>query len=202
MQSQFQSAFKKEASESFSLEFRNLESELSASQVDLQSLFDSEGPSASSHFRLEEPKLGGGGWALLQIGGAGIGLLFLPFFAPLALIAGWFGGVFTADWLEQGARREKLGEIRNAVDERYRGTISDSVTHFEKSWQEAVKSAVTDLATDFDRRCDEARTALESALANLTDAARTASQLQSDLDAFESRILSVKQALLNEDFAQ
>jgi GTPase SAR1 family protein len=202
VQSQFQSAFKAEASEKFSSEFRNIESELFASQVDLQSLFDPDGSPVATHFQLEEPKLGGGGWALLQIGGAGIGLLFLPFFAPLAIIAGWFGGAFTADWLEQGAKREKLGEIRNAVDERYRGTITDSVAHFEKSWQEAVRSALTDLATDFDRRCDEARTALESALANLTDAARTASQLQSDMDAFESRILSVKQALLNEDFSR
>jgi hypothetical protein len=201
VQSQFQSAFRVEASETFSSEFRNVESELSASQVDLQSLFDMDGSTFSTYFQLKEPTLGGGS-ALLQIGGAGIGLLFLPFFAPLAIIAGWFGGAFAADWIEQRSKRERLGEIRNAVDERYRGTISDSVAHFEKSWQEAVKSAMNDLAADFDRRCDEARTALESALTNLTDAARTASQLQSDMDAFESRILAVKQTLIDEDFSR
>jgi GTPase SAR1 family protein len=195
VQSQFQSAFKAEASEIFSSEFRNVESELSASQIDLQFLFDLDGSPVTTHFKLEEPNLGGGGWALLQ-------LLFLPFFAPLAIIAGWFGGAFTADWIEQGANREQLGKIRNAVDERYRGTISDSVAHFEKSWQDAVRSALTGLAADFDRRCDDARTALESALANLMDSARTASQLQSDMDTFESRILSVKQALLSEDFSR
>jgi GTPase SAR1 family protein len=203
VQSEFQSTFKAEAAEAFSAEFTNIEGELSSSQADLQALFEKDGASVAIYFPSEQPTIDGGGLGtFLQIGGAGIGLLFLPFFAPLALIAGWFGGAFTADWIEQGARREKLGEIRNAVDERYRGTISDSVSHFEMTWQVAVQSALKSLAADFDRRCSEARTALETALANLTNASRTASQLSADMNGLEARILAVKQSLLNEGFPQ
>jgi GTPase SAR1 family protein len=202
VQSQFQSTFKTEALEAFSEEFRKIESDISDSYVDLQALFEQEVSSSAPRFVLEPATLGKEGWALFQIGGAGIGLLFLPFFAPLAIVAGWFGGVLAGGWIEGGVRREKLGEIRNAVDERYRGTISDCVSHFERTWHGAVQSALNGLASDFDRRCNETRIALKTALANLTDASNTAFQLRADMDALEARILAVKQSLFHEDFVR
>jgi len=194
VQSRFQSEFKAAASEAFCDEFRNIENDFERLQEELVGLFhDQVGLClVSTDLQSGTSTFGAGGWTLLQIGGAGVGLLFLPFFAPLALMAGWFGGLFTAGILSDRARREKLGEIRNAVDVRYRGSIDGSVAAFNQTWDQAAAKAISGLAEGFDRRCGEIQISLDTAIANLTSASRTASQARADLDALESRARAVK----------
>jgi GTPase SAR1 family protein len=197
LQSDFQVSFKEEATSAFSKEFQALESSLSDS-VNLDTLIGFSASSSLTSSTIEPHELGNGGWTLFQIGGAGLGFLLLPFFAPLAILAGWVGGVFAAGFLQEGARKEQLGKVRNAVDERYRGNITDSVERFRNAWKQAEESALKSLDDDSDRRCRDARSALEAALADLTAATSTAAQRAVELDTLTCRVQAVKRSLLDE----
>jgi GTPase SAR1 family protein len=197
VQSRFQTSFKVAASEAFSEEFSKVEKDFARIQGDLDALF--KGSLLTAKFECQVPSLGSTGWTVLQAGGAGIGLIFLPFFAPIALAAGWLGGAFIADLWQTGIRREKQGEIRNAVDERYRATIPASILEFERNWQEAGRLVIAELTHTFDQRCDEARIALQSALDNLLTASATAAEIRATMDVIESRIRSVQESLSQEE---
>jgi hypothetical protein len=174
--------------------------DLARIQEDFDALFAAS--SVSAGFQYEVPSLSGTGWKLLQAGGAGAGFLFLPFlFAPIALLVGWLGGAFIGDLWQTGVRREKQGEIRNAVDERYRGTIPASVIQFENNWQDAVQHAIAELTRVFDQRCDDARAALQTALEKFSTESATAAEMRAKMDAIESRVRSVQKNLAKEEIS-
>lgn len=189
--SEFQSAFRSEAANAFQEEFSAIEAEISFAQ-DLMALFGPDEVSLTPAVIEVPVKLGS---RYFMIAGAGLGLAFLPLFGPFAILAGWHGRGFLEEWLRDTGRRKKLGEIRNTLDQRYRGRIADSISHFQKVWHASVDEAVAALDTDFDCRSKEVQSALKSALAELTQAKRSSDKKSADLNGFEARIFAIKKLL-------
>lgn len=199
IQSQLHSSFKSTTTAAFSLEFSNAGKELADIEAGFGTVFHANFDALMTRHGVSVSSTEvGTGSMLLQLGGAGIGLLFVPLFFPLAIFAGWIGGALASFLFESKARQEQLGKIRLSMDERYRGTIPGAVSQFEQAWDTAVQEALKELADAFERRCVEARSALVSALDKLTSATQSATELRNELGRTEKRLLDVKQQLMSE----
>jgi hypothetical protein len=199
LQSRLQSSFKSTSADAFALEFVNAGKRLADIEGNFGTVFEANCDALVTRYGVEFTDAEtGAGSVLLQVGGAGVGLLFVPLFFPLAILAGWLGGAFASFFFETRARKDQLGRIRLSIDERYRGTIPGAVDQFEQAWDKAVRDALKELADAFERRCLEARNALTSARDKLTCAAQRAAEFRNELDRTEKRLLEVKQNLKSE----
>jgi small GTP-binding protein len=202
-QSNLQSSFKVSAAEAFADEFRKSQQDLEGIQAKISTLFHSTFDAPWTPLQLPtSTAVPGNRGGILQAGGAGVGLLFLPFFAPLALLVGWLGGIFASGFFESSARQNELGKIRLSVDKRYRGIIPNAVQQFEDAWGKSAQDALKELDDSFERRCFEVTNALQNALEKLKNATHSAKEMKEHLDSVERCLFDVKRNLMNEGLSE
>ena len=205
IQSDLQTSFKSAATEAFANEFSKSNQNLADIEAELSTVFKSK---LNTDLTRYDPQLSisviqAGSSGLFQLGAAGLGLgaaglgLFaFPILIPFAV--GWLWAIISDFFSESSAKQEQLGKVRISIDERYRGTIPSTIAQFEKSWDDAVREALSELSNSFERRCNEANNALVSALDKLRSATQSAAEMKSDIERIENRLHEVKQSLMSE----
>jgi len=205
IQSDLQTSFKSAATEAFANEFSKSNQNLADIEAELSTVFKSKLDTDLTRYdpQLSISVIQAGSSGLFQLGAAGLGLgaaglgLFaFPLLIPFAV--GWLWAIISDFFSESSAKQEQLGKVRISIDERYRGTIPSTIGQFEKSWNDAVQEALSELSNSFERRCNEANNALVSALDKLRSATQSAAEMKSDIERIENRLHEVKQSLMSE----
>ena len=196
LQSGMQTSFKSATVEAFSAEISRAGSDLSEMIRDLNMLTQNDREISVIDCNLQAGvgaprKLP----AIIPIGAIGAGFLFFPIAVPVIMLATWLFGKFEDFIAGSNSRQAQLAKVRLYVDERYRGTIPSSIESFKDNWNHNTEAALKELTDNFDRRCAEMRESLESALNQLKNATKSASQRESELDQVETRLLQIKQNL-------
>ena len=196
LQSRLQTSFKTASVEAFSAEISRAGHDLSEMIAEMFSQNESDISVINLNLHVGSGESGNLP-AIIPIGAIGVGFLFLPLpiAVPVVMFATWLFGKFEDFITGSSSRQTQLAQVRLFADERYRATIPSSVESFRENWKRNTEAALKELTDDFDRRCAEMQVCFKSALTQLQNATKSASERKSELNRIEARLLQIKHNL-------